>query len=147
MMLTAFFLSVSYRLRGWGGFLHGTFERRMFWVCSVMIACLLNGSVVGSTLLAGVGAYLGLLIPHGKWFDVSTLEKSFILSAIYFCRIVLICLPFGFHPVYFAYFSIIITAGYWLGHKALHETGIDALLIAELIAGFCIGACFIRVTT
>ena len=84
----------AYRLRGYGLFMSGTFGRRLFWCFCIAILCLSLGAGLTASLGAAVGAFAGLMIPHGKYFAINGKAKNaMVMSLIGVARLGLIGLP------------------------------------------------------
>lgn len=119
--------AVAYRLRG-NAFPAGTTSGRILWTAAILAA---TGNV-----MSAAGAFIGLLIPHGKWYYMKTVEQWAVIIGIYTVRSFLIGLP--------GILSIPVGAAcagaHYLGWVFYRRNGTDPLKVAEPIIGAIYGA-------
>lgn len=149
-----------YRCRG--GFLSigGTFSARMvYWALPVLILMLFVNPYLA--FFSGLGAYLGLLIPHG-WCMADTSIKSMLgMAVIGVARLFLILLPIFYndpHTLVLSLMGSLQAAAYYVGWEALDgedagirykkSDGTDCVFAkgatewAELLTGAAFGLAF-----
>lgn len=137
--LVIFSVALVYRLRGWGGFLYGTFSRRLFWSASAGASCLLLGADVYTSIVAAIGAFAGMWIEHSHCYTVNNLQEAVSLGAIGSARMLLML---WWHPScsYAALASFVLTPlMYWAGCKIARYFKKDEMWFAEPLCGAMIG--------
>lgn len=130
LLISAILAGVAYRLRGWGKFLSGTFERRLFWSCIVAAIFALNNL---DPRLPSLAAFIGMLIPHGKVYEVRTKLQAlgmFIVGSTRFALLSLVSLPLVLLS------GLLQTLSYRIGTVAYDKRYVkDPLLISEPLVG------------
>ena len=156
------FLALAYRLRGWDGWLWGTFSRRVFWAVCVTFLFIMFGIAGSGASVAGylapqvaIGAFAGMWISHGAYFDVGKVNGSVfgdaaLLALIGAARMALICLPWGWRvegafpllAAVVAAFALWHSMAYLLGKWAAYEIRLypDPIAIAEPLVGAGVAA-------
>lgn len=134
----AVFMAFCYRCRG--GFL-GTGStqaaRILFWALPVMIIILPLG--FNYAFYTALMAFLGLMIPHGKFQNDTSLHDIFGMSLIGAARLALILTPLSFINYYVLFYSLLgLGSGlaYYIGHRFLDgvDSGIetDGVFLREI---------------
>lgn len=133
-----------YRLRGAGVF--PTQVGRLIWAVATGILCGLLAGPVG--LLAAVGAWAGLLIPHGKFYAIGfdthkdtgyrPIKNMAIMSLIGMVRLGLIALPLAFITP--DAMALIVIGGlhgpaYYAGWKLHRKLGQESIAWGEYLTG------------
>lgn len=142
LLLSIFLLGAAYRLRGWGQFLNtesqgdgGTFARRLFWAASVGVVA---GALGLNPAMSFIGAFLGMLIPHGSFYEVRSVREAAGIFAIGAARFALAASPAiapGLITVA-ALSGAIHIAAYRLGTVALDRQLVkDPLNVSEPLIG------------
>lgn len=130
-------LIVAYRLRGWGGFLLGTFSRRLFWSLSIGASCVLAGAPLSLSVGSALGAFAGMMIPHGRWYQVFSFSDALHMAGIGLARALFILC---WHPSWLIFpalaLAMVLTPlGYWLGCRLAERNKIDSMMLAEPLVG------------
>lgn len=116
--------AVLYRMRGgWLKPSSTTWCRLVYWSLPVAVwgACAFGPW----GLLCGLGAYLGLLIPHGRWFGGPAIEDAIVMGLIGLARAFLIlasCVLAGTPEVLVASsLGLMSGVAYWIGWNWLND--------------------------
>lgn len=134
-------LALAYRLRG-NGWPFGTTSGRMVWCLACAVSSLwLFGWQSG--LVAFVGAYIGMLLSHSKWYQFKRPGSwpRMILICTARCGLIMplmmgwIVLPFAVAG------GLLGAAAYWFGTKVTPEP----LRVAEPLVGAVFGAMLLGV--
>jgi len=134
-------LALAYRLRG-NGWPFGTTSGRVVWCSACGLASTwLFGEKLGS--LALIGAYLGMLLSHSKWYQFKRPGSwpRMILICTARCGLIMpltlgwIVLPFAVAG------GLLGAAAYWFGTKVTP----DPLRVAEPLVGAVFGAVMLGV--
>jgi len=153
-------LSLAYRLRGWGGFLHGTFSRRLFWAATVGACVSLLGYSVAQSAYAAIGAFLSMaLIAHGEYYTVQNVKQAGMMGLIGGARMLATTLPLAsvvsLHDDYvniniklFCFtataLNVVLTPlAYFTGTRISDRLKVDSMWFAEPFAGAAYGICLI----
>ena len=134
-LITLILMSFAYRMRGWGGFLYGTFSRRLFWSASTGASCLLLGADVYTSIAASIGAFVGMWIEHGHCYTVNDLQQAVSLGAIGCARVTLLTWPMPFSSQAALFGLILMPLAYFLGTRLSKKLKWDSMWIAEPLAG------------
>ena len=139
-------ISLAYRLRGWGGFLHGTFSRRLFWAATVGACVSLLGYSVAQSAYAAIGAFLSMaLIAHGKYYTVQNIQQAAMMGLIGGARMMATTLPLGISTCIAATaLNVVLTPlAYFTGTRISDRLKLDSMWFAEPFAGAAYGICLI----
>jgi len=137
---TAFAAAIAgaalYRLRGAG--VLPTQHGRLVWAAATGLFCGLLAGPVG--LLAAIGAFLGLLIPHGKYYAIApdVTQNSAIMAVIGMTRLGLIGLPLlAVTPDAAAFLVIggLHGPAYFAGYKLNGKLGQESIAWGEYLTG------------
>jgi hypothetical protein len=109
--------AVLYRMRGgWLKPSSTTWCRLVYWSLPIAAWGGLTFGPLG--LLCGVGAYLGLMIPHGEWFAGPSIRDAAMMGIIGMARAFLIVFPVaGNAPEvgFTAFLGLLSGVAYWVG--------------------------------
>lgn len=129
--ITVVLLAFGYRLRGSGKLGHTGGVGA--WGLLVAAACQLNGL---DPLIGGVGAMLGMLIPHGEVYMVRTLRQTaayFATGALRFAMLAPL-FPAVITPAVLA--GVVHVTTFYLGRKAFERGYVkDAVEVGEIMCG------------
>lgn len=131
--------SIAYLLRGMGWPL-GTTSGRLLWSAVCGVNCfVLFGYAHG--IAAILGAYLGMMFSHSKWYLFQRRGSAVNMAVINACRFFFLAVPAG--PLAFPFAAaagVLGALGYWLGVKC-RDLGLtrEPLRIAEPIVGAVFG--------
>lgn len=112
----------AYRLRG-NAYPCGTQSGRLLWAGAVLAG-------TGSPLSA-LGSFIGLMIPHGRWYFMQTPFQWLVIISIYNIRALLVGIPLHLCGL----FGIACAMAHTIGWAFNKRTGVDPLKIAEPIIG------------
>lgn len=134
-------LALAYRLRG-NGWPFGTTSGRVVWCLACGLASTwLFGAQSGT--IAIIGAYLGMMLSHSKWYQFKRPGSWPIMIAICIMRAALI-LPLGLGGIILPFAvagGLLGATAYWFGTKVSAEP----LRVAEPLVGAVFGTMLLGV--
>lgn len=132
-------LSLAYRLRGWGGFLLGTFTRRLFWAVIIGAAGFFLGALWWQSVAMSIGAFAGMWIQHGKYYTVENTQQAVSMAAIGGARMVLMLWWSPMCGLASIASMALTPLGYWIGVRIARRLRMDEMWFAEPIVGLLYG--------